>query len=407
MFQSKLLKTAASNAVLNEAKQRYGKNPEFPQTDEELKALGEAVDKIIPKEAQTNSKGKMFYLWVFKQLYGPQKSFILGEDDFRVGPILQNAWNAIKKNMLVGAAANLDSYPDINALEEAIDKLLDKKKGEDLDDDVYSEEEWKEINAGATKIYDQGGWQLWKVKKSSSQTVLRAANLLCDNSKNGVKWCVGWAWPDRSLARNYIPNGDFFVFRSGNRSRYAVNTTGSELNIWNPEDKPVFSSNRSTGVRTSAVPSLEAAAKELGIKSIPSTSAIPKEIIPIIKAVYDQEPALQLIPADTLVEFNKENQTIFNKLVYQADPKQMVKDLNSLLQSYNSVIQGYTILSTAASPAVQKDFGDAVQEMNQNCVIGYIEALASYNNTRLPEPLEAMLQGVVQDWEKEVESGRL
>jgi hypothetical protein len=412
-FSSKLLVTAASNAVLNDAKTQFGKNPNFPKDDESLKAVGALFDKLLPTEAQTNSKGKLLYMFLFKCMYGPEPSILMedAEDGFTIKPLMQNTWDCLKKNMLVGQAANIAMYKNLTELETAVDEAMGKKKGEgDREDDVYTPEEWKEIKAGAKLIYDQGGWQLWKCAASSNTTVLRAANLLCDNTKNPpATWCVGWPWPSRSLAKNYIPQGDFFVFRRGNVSRYAVSSQkGRLLQIWTTPDAVCYetaSSGYGSQRGKSDIPSLRAAAKQLGLPYVDIASSIPPALVPIIKAVRPTEETWQMVPESALVTLDDNSQKNLDKMIYAADPHALIKDINSLSGSAYTVAIAHAILVAASSPKVHKDFGEAYKDFSSNTLQAYIEAMAGHKVTRLPDGLEAMLMEAVREWEKAVEKG--
>jgi hypothetical protein len=69
-FTSRLLKLSAANSVMKEGLARFGKNPKYPQDEQGIKALYDHLDKVVPKDAQSDGGiGKQIYLWLLKQLF--------------------------------------------------------------------------------------------------------------------------------------------------------------------------------------------------------------------------------------------------------------------------------------------------------------------------------------------------
>lgn len=404
------VKQAATNAVIKEAQTRYGKNPKFPQTPEEVNALFAGLDALIPQEAQTSGVGKQMYFYLLKQLFGVEPpGFIIGEDDYRVKPLMKSYYSAVQKNKLRGNDANFDNYRSMEDLEAKLEEVLQVKPkpktlGEGEVREVFNEKEWGAINKGAVVVYNQAGWKMWKVPKSSDAKNMEAARLLCDNPRHGVKWCVG-----RGSASSYIPNGDFYVIAFEDNSKYAISShSGRDLTIWNAADTPIFqtasSSYRSNNEEISDTPpSIRAAEKKAGVKlpdgGIPS--AIPAEIVPILQAVRPKESTIQMIPEGQLKPMDPAAQSVLYKVMHYVEPEPFVQDVNSMYSSVQKYVIAHAYMSAAVSRKVKMHFShNAFAAMNKYTMLGYIEALAGAGETSLPSELDDVLITEFDKWTK-------
>jgi hypothetical protein len=401
------LKEAATQAVIKEAQTRYGTKPTFPKDDAGVTALFEHLDKLVPQSVQSQGTGKQIYFFLLKQLfmYSPP-GFVLGEDDFRVAPLMNSYLKAAMTNKLQGNAKNLDHYRSLEQLEEALENLSEEKNApkpaeKDENESTYSEAELQIIQKGAKIVKTLGDWVLWKVPKSNNAASFEAAKRLCDNKRYNVKWCVG-----RGAASTYIPRGDFFVLAKGGRSTYAISSDDSSLTIWNPADTPIFSTG-SRGYGQSeeiSIPSLLAAGKKAGISQqeikgiMAQFSLIPEDIIPILSEARKTEKTLQKIPEGQLVQADPEDRQLLYKVMHYVDPSAFVDDLNKLY-SYRTVIQAHMLMSAAVSSKVQMKFTKQnFIAMDLYCMLGYLEAYAG-TGAKSPEPeLDELLVEFGKQW---------
>jgi hypothetical protein len=395
-FSSKLLKSAATNAVVKEGAKRYGTKPNYPQDPEEVKKLYAQLDGLVPKAAQDQGIGKQMYLYLLKQLFGTNPpGFILGEDDYRVRPLMQNYFDACSKGRLEGAAKNLDGYRSMEDLEEAVTPQKEKSEDEELS---YNEQEHGVINKGAKIILNQNGWVVYKVTKSSDNSAFESAKILCDNSRNDVKWCVG-----RGMASSYIPQGDFFVLQKNGRSMYAISSQeGREMTIWNPADTPIFTTgSRGYGYGDNgqvSMPSIKEAEKKAGVTfDFGLLSAIPKEIIPVLAAIRPTEATIQMIPENQLQD--SVDQTNLYRILHFTNPTALAGDLNTLYQSTKNYITAHAIMAAALSPKVNMEFDrTAFDAMSMYTLTGYMEAAAGTGNLKLNPALDEILLPMCQEW---------
>jgi hypothetical protein len=397
-FSSKLLKSAATNAVIKEGQKRYGNKPDYPKEPEKVTELYAGLDNLVPKAAQDQGIGKQMYLYLLKQLFGvTPPGFILGEDDYRVRPLMQNYFEACSKGRLEGEAKNLDRYRSMEDLEEAVTPQKEKNDEEVL---TYNESEQGVISKGAKVIYNQGGWVVYKIAKSREDSAYDAAKLLCDNSRNDGKWCVG-----RGMASTYIPQGDFFIIEKNGRSLYAISSQeGSDLTIWNPADTPIFttgSRNRygyGGGDGGVSLPSIKEAEKKAGVTfDFGQLSAIPKDIIPVLAAIRPSENTIQMIPESQLQD--NVDQTSLYRILHFTDPTALARDLNNLYQSTANYITAHAIMSAALSPKVNMEFNrDSFEAMSMYTLTGYLEAAAGTGNLKLNPALDEILQPLCSEW---------
>lgn len=419
-FQSKFLVEAASNSVIKEAQQRFGKNPKFPQDEAGLKAMFEALDTVVPKEAQAVSAGKKIYLWLVKQLMNSQAADPL-EDLPAWRPLLVSFWKGTRPGgSLKGEQANIDHYRDISDLREAVTKK--EEKVEEEGGSVHNETELEEIKKGAKMIYHEGEFTLWKVPatndtwiknntggdNASKLGVFRAAYLLCSNARNNTHWCVGYDTGGRtSLAASYIPQGDFFVLQRNGRAIYAIDSNSNSLRIWNAADNTIYSVGGYGGYGSGSrgLASIEEGAKKAGVTvNLDGLSAIPEELIKPLAAVKNQEPALKIIPDAHLGQMDESAKANLHKALLFTDPVAFVKDLSQMYSSHAQYATAHALMHAALSESVHMDItAQAFQQMNRYCVVGYLEALAPTmhrDKRRVPEAFDEAVIPLIQAWGK-------
>ena len=403
-FTSHLLKSAATNAVIKEAQNRYKNSENFPKDQAGINQLFDQLDTLVPKEVQSTGLGKQIYLFLLRLLFKDNPpGFILGEDDYKIKPLMKNFVDALQKNTLGAADRSLDRYRSVEELEDTLAAGAKKKdpKLQEGKTSLYTPEEEATIQVGAEKVYEGGGWVVWKCPRSNDQKVFAAAKLLCDNPRHGVKWCVG-----RSSASSYIPDGDFFVLEYNGVSRYAISSIqGSQFTIWNPKDTPVFTadarggSEKDEGSRSVARNLQDVATKNKIPFDLNVFSSIPQDVIPVLKAIYKSQPALSFLPPSALEENRELTENIY-KVLSLIPPNWFVSDLNSMYSNWGHTAEvAQSLLNAAASRRVHMVFDqEAVNAMNSYTLNGYLQALALKGELTLPKDLDDMLIKLMNQW---------
>jgi hypothetical protein len=344
--------------------------------------------------------GKRIYLWLLDQLFkSSPPGFVLGEDDYKVQPLIKNFVQAVNRRQLAGPNSDINAYRSLEELENAL--TTDDK---DTRTQSYSEKELQTIRAGAQEIYSKGGWQVWKVPQGTSQAGYEAARTLCDNDRHKVKWCVG-----RGMASTYIPNGDFYVLAKNGVSRYAISSQqGTALTIWNPADTPIFNTGKdSSGGSIFSMKSIVEAARRAGValtdKDSPA-SAIPAEIAPILREIRAQDQTLSMIPEHSLAALSKDSEEKWCKILHHVETAKFIIDLNPFYGSVNTVVLAHALMAMAISPKVRMVFskGDCFN-MSDYTILGYIEAMAGEGIKSLPEGIDEAFMATMGDWIKKLE----
>ena len=390
-FTAKLLTSAASNAVIKEAQTRFGSNPKFPKDEAGVKALFESLDALVPTEAQGQGIGKQMYLYLLKGLYKTNPpEFVLGEDDFRVRPLMLNYFNAVTKGIIKGETANLDQYRSMEDLGNVVNPKEAPRETEP-DGVVYTPMELKTIASGSKVLLTEGPWVVYKIPRGNSTKGHEAAHLLCDNPRHGVEWCVGRG------AYSYLAAGDFYVFEYQGYSHYAISSDSNSLTIWNPADKPIYASSNTKEEKTK-IPSMEAASKKIGVVfDVNQLSALPEDIRPLLEKLSKTEKAIRsFIPSSQYQA--KDDKTSLYKILHATDPVAFIKDLNNLYSNRTTYIRAHAVLCEAISDKVHMDLSKTYEEMNLYCLTAYLEAIAAKGETRTPPELDSMLNKLMQQW---------
>lgn len=426
---TKTNKEAASNAVMNELKAKYSKNPNFPQTDEELKAMwgpdGEADKLLMPPELLTDSFGKQVFLWLGKLAYAGPRPLWQWEDAPRIKNDLKNFNDIRRANFLQGSDAVMDSYKTFEQLTDKVDEIHSKRnmKKDGPTGEIYTPEEKATISAGSTIIYDADGWKVFKVAKSSDPEAYdNVAWLLCHNGSHGsqptghewggrfgkgkfpVTWCVGWKKPS-NLGRNYIPRGDFFVFQKNGISQYAISSTDSDMTLWNPADTPIYNSSRSsTGTNGNSVfKNIVAKAHEIGVSlSFKAASSVPDEIKGIFRELVSKnEPVFKkFVAPEDIAPPTEEDTKNMSKVILQMDPEGFIEDMNRASQAseYSTKVQGF--LRLAMSKRANMNFDAVYDRMDSRTLEYFLAAWADTNHTKLAPALDEKLLALVEEWYK-------
>ena len=127
-FKSSLLRFAVSNVVKTEADRLYSKNERYPKSPEEKEALFNHLDELVPAKYQNVGAGKPIYQFLLRLLFkNPQPGFVLGEDDYKVTPLIKSYCKAVETDRLHGDEKNLARYQNLESLEEQLNTTLDKE----------------------------------------------------------------------------------------------------------------------------------------------------------------------------------------------------------------------------------------------------------------------------------------
>lgn len=395
-FKSILLQ-GATNSVIKEAQARFGTKPNFPKTPEAVEQLFSHLDKLIPKGAQASGVGKQMYFFLLRLLCSNPAGFVLGEDDYKVRPLMENYFIAIQKNKLQGGAKNLDNYIDLEALEEVLSPESKDKAAPKVS--PYSPEQQEAIKAGAEKVLVSGGWIVWKIPQSTNQIQYEAARALCDNDLHRVKWCVGRP----GYAKNYISKGDFFVLEKNGKSEYAISSIAERsLTIWNPADTPIFNVGGGySGEGTEHTDyHLNLVANNLGIElNLNDLGSLPSAIEPVLEELRKTQKAIQIIPERAFSKHNTTEDNLF-RVLHEISSEDFVADLSLLASSRRSneaMVQ--RLLNIAVSDKVRMPFSDkAFESMVFPVFKSYITALAASGIRSLPEYADTMLSKLMKAW---------
>jgi hypothetical protein len=402
-FVSSLLKDAASNAVIKEAQARFSGNPDFPKDEIGVSRLFTRLDNLVPKEVQASGVGKQIYFFLLKLLFKETPpGFVLGEDDYKVKPLIKSYCKALDKQQLAAQDRSLDRYRNLEELETTLEAIEEKKvpKLEEGKKSVYTPQEEAIIKKGSKIIYDSGGWTVYKCPQSNSRDILAAVKLLCDNPRHHVSWCVGRG------ATQYQGAGDFFVFQQNGISRYAVSSNqGKDFTIWNANDTPIFSANqwgeeaKNRSQEKPIAQMMRAVAKKNGIPfDLNTLSVLPQDLLVPLKAVYKKEPALAFMPEAALNPDRKLSENV-HKILHLMSARDLVGDLNPMFDSYSAALVGTNVLAAAVGKKVNMDFDEAAfKMMNSRCLEGYLEAAAGQGVLKIPKPLDDMLLQLMYDW---------
>lgn len=372
MFKSKFLKKLAySVSTKNEVVTRFGKKPTFPKDEAEVDKVLKHIDTLLPADS---AKAKVYTLWMAKQLFDmTPPGFVLGEDDYKVKPLLEKFDKAVKDQKLKAEKADINKYPTLEDVTKSMKSFEDEAGNREVA--PYTQEQQEAIKKGAEIIYDQGPWKMFRVMKSNGKANAAAAMALCDNPRNSVSWCVGRG------TTGYIAEGNFYVLEKNNVSVYAISTNSHSATIWNPADTAIWTTSGSSG----KAPETARAAQTMGVLlELDSISALPAEIIPILKSVLPKDKYLsERIPEDNLKEGDLSN---LDKVVFNMSAKGLVKDLNSLLSNSRSVGLGAALLSAAIR--TKKPLAEIYPEMQETTMVAYIELLAAAGYKALPKEFE-------------------
>lgn len=378
---SKIDREAVSNAVKRDALQRWSKKPGFPQEEAAVDALLSGLEGLIPDP--NGSKSKKYFEFLLKLLFGMNPAgFVMGEDDYKVKPLMQRYHTLTNKGVLSGADADLQKYNSLEDLESALDKVDREKK--DSKKGAYTPEQEEIIRNGSKVIYQGEGWVVHLIPKGADQSGLEAAKILCDNEIHNVKWCVG---RDTSYGRNYISQGNFYVLEKDGNSEFAISTDSYKATIWNPADTPIYETGGDSQGRFERLQSIANAKKiEVDFKAL---SALPAQIVPVLKAVTAQDAYLaERIPNNLLVEGDF---TALAKLLHSAPIADIVEDLNENYPRTRSINAAAAVMSVAVDPKVNISFKEGFPLMNTETFIGFLEAYAAKVGKVLPKDAEDFL----------------
>ena len=377
---------AVSNAIKSGAIARYGKKPNFPQDEKEIDVLLNHLEELIPDPQ--GSKAKKYFEFLLKLLFGMNPpGFVLGEDDYKVKPLLTLYHKLSGNGALQGTAANLQDYVTLEDLEAACDKVNKEKKEKKRG--FYTPEQEAIIKAGSQVIYSEGGWVVHMIPKGKDEKGLKAGLVLCDNDIHNVKWCVGRG---TNYGNMYIPNGNFYVLEHDGHSEYAISSDDRSATIWNPADTPIFQTG---GDSMGTFPRLEAIAKSKGIDAnFADISSLPTLIVPVLPAVTKKDKYLaERIPEKLLVQGDT---AAIAKVLHIAPIKDVVEDLNQNYTSRRSINAAAAIMAVAVDPKVNISFKEGFPLMTTETFIGFLEAYAAKVGKVLPADAEAFLLSEIE-----------
>lgn len=396
-FHSTLLKNAATNAVIREAQTRFASNPNFPKEPEGVQQLFGHLDQLVPKEVQASGVGKQIYFFLLRLLFKANPpGFVLGEDDYKVKPLLKNYCLAVNRNQLEAVDRNLDKYRNLEELENVLDSIGEKKtpKLQEGQTSLYTAKEQAIIDKATKVVYNSGGWKVYKLPKGNSPLLFSAARLLCDNPRHGVSWCVGRG------TTMYLTEGDFFVIEYNGVSKYAISShQGNDFTIWNARDTPIYTAHKSESPKSKETcPRLRAAAQKSGIPFDPySFSVVPQEILEPLRILAKKEPALSIISPGALATDDKALQNVY-RLLHEIQPRDFVLDMNDMYHSSGGALIAQNLMGAATSKRVNMDFTGTYQDMDLYCFYGYIEAASGQGMSTLPAELDDTLIRLMETW---------
>lgn len=376
---------AVSNTVKRDALQRWSKKPGFPQEEAEIDAMLAHVEELVPDPNGT--KAKKYFEFLLNLLFGLNPpGFVLGEDDYKVKPLMQRYHNLTSRGIFSGAVADLQKYSSLEDLETAMDKVdkekKEKKKGK------YTPEQEEIIAAGSKVIYEGDGWVVHMIPQGTSEAGYKAGLVLCDNDIHNVKWCVGRG---TNYGAMYIPNGNFYVLEQNGNSQYAISTDNYSATIWNPADTPIY---KTGGDNQGSFPHLQKVAdsKNLDV-DFKALSALPAQIIPVLRGVTAKDKYLaERIPNNLLVEGDF---TALAKVLHATPVADLVEDLNQN-QNSRAMNSAAAVMSVAVDPKVNISFKDGYPLMSTETFVMFLECYAAKVGKVLPTDCEDFLIGEIE-----------
>lgn len=393
-FSARLL-LSYSQSTKRDIEAMYKKNPKFPQDPEGVDQLLKHLESLLPTGIP-EGKQKLYTKYLAKQLFGPQPSWVMNEDEPRVKSTLEAFEVAIKDKRLTGNATNIDTYDTLADVMEAstVEKETKDRTGFTLDNlpeqaDLGGQpgNPRAEVAAGSKIIADEGGWRVYRIEKGDPKGKV-AGSWLGANKWWGVKWCVGRDYSsDAWQSRPYMDNGHFYFFAKNGRSKYAMSTDGNSADLYNPADAVIWTTNNAQA--SGNFPALQATADSMGADmDLSGISTLPPELLPILRAATEVDPYLKkMVPESQLAE---RDTTVLDSIIAATPADKLVQDLNSNsgFRSKSTVEAILLRCTSKTNKSGVKDFSQMWGDMNENTMVLYIEALARNGWKSLPTSLE-------------------
>ena len=293
---------------------------------------------------------------------------------------------------------NLDQFANMPALTRFIHQHGAQKEATLAGN--MTPEDWDNVKRGAVQVFSlPSGWSLWKVPKGNTDANALAANLLCHQKKHGTSWCVGRPGID-NMVRDYLNQGDFFVFQKNGHSKYAVSTNGNErLTIWAPSDAILFDSeaiSESANAQLNKLaPNVTEAFVELsgGETLTDALAVIPNALKEPIK-VAQSNPTSSIfnkVPAEYLNAVPIQTEKMLYRIVHTLPASSLIGDINRLV-GYDKITEAYSLLLYVVNPLYGKVLTNEELELFEvESFLVYMEAHCNSNDRKMPKQLEAFI----------------
>jgi hypothetical protein len=382
---------AITNRVVTDIKSRFKlpvlpdspekrANKNLPVSDEELRNQLQYFESLSPDKQSP----AQYTLFLANTAYSTPPSWLINEDEVRVIPLLKRAYAA--------KITDLTQFKTTQALEQQVN-MNEKESVIGI-----SNEEMPHVTAGAKKVGELGEWSLWKVPMGNTDVQAKAAQLLCSNKRHNTHWCVGYDAPGAQV-RNYLANGDFFVFQKHGQSKYAVSTNKETGNIiiWNPADSQIFNSETSGSTESnskfaSLFPSLASIDPSIGEK----LSYIPEELkAPLAAAQKNPEAAiLNKVPSRLLQVYDEASLLSLYRALHIVSIPSLIRDLNAAVgsQSESNATMAASVMSYLTNNTRGRDLtNDELELFTVPTFLGYLEAYASNHNKTMAKHIEKFI----------------
>ena len=394
--------------------ERYVNN--IPKTEEDLVKTFKHFESLSP-----NNKNPEYIEFLAQTAFCKDPSWEINEDESGVLAALKEYEGLLVSKKLNPPENRITFFKEVPSLRN----FLATKK-EHISTDYSGVEEHERHETAVAKIIDTiGPWTIVKIPQGSDKETLQAAYLLCSNKRHGSSWCVGYE-NGRSLAGNYLPNGDFYLFQKNNVSVYAVSTIKAEndLILWNRADSPLVSTKEFGHTEgeddkpkplsdklQSLLPSLQKTVVALGgtaSEFFKSLSHVPEEIKPVIIALKKNAEAqiFKRVPNELLENLPLDKQNFIFKVLHKTDGNALIKDFNEAFDrhSYDTsiVLTLYAILTYIATPNKGIIFtADQLYNFNWPPFMAYVEAHANSHDREMSKEIHQALLKVINSAEEE------
>ena len=373
----------------------------IPKTEEELNTIIKHFESLSP-----DSKNSNYVQFLAQTAFSNPPSWVVNEDEPAVIGELKEYNALLLSKKLTPPENQITYFKSIPALRQF---LQQKKEHIQTNFSGVEEHEQQEVKTIAKIIDTVGDWTVVKIPKGSDPKTLRAAYLLCSNKRHGSSWCVGWE-DGKSLAGNYLPQGDFYLFQKNNISVYAVSTIQDRsLILWNRADSPLVNTedlgSKSNTTFKGLLPSLDNIITKFG-KSVPEfysyLSHVPEEIRPVILKLQINPEAkiFNTMPKTLLGEMSTDKKDFIFKVLHAVNKTRLIEDINTSIdtQGTNIILTIYALLTYIVMPHKGIIFtSDELYSFNWKAFMAYIEAHANANDRNMSKEIHDTLLKVIDN----------